>query len=97
MNETERVPRRRRRPPWRPLAAAGLVAVVGTAAILVLNRPEREPAHFMVVAHAPATRQGATADRMADALQRCRALSADAEDQGCRAVWEANRRRFFDH
>jgi len=79
---------------WRTLAIAGAVGVVGFAAVLARHTLVESAAHYAVVEDDTAPSANPR-DALSVELSRCRSLEAGTDDAGCRAAWEANRRRFF--
>lgn len=83
-------PRRR----WRGIAAAGVVAVAGTLAVVALHRPATDDSRYAVMEQeAPPAAQAA--DPLRAELIRCGALPPQSDDRTCRAAWDESRRRFF--
>ena len=79
---------------WRGAAVAGLVAVTGALAVVALHQPASLESRFAVVEPA-AVLTATRSDPLMAELIRCRALPPQADDPGCRAAWDENRRRFF--
>ena len=79
---------------WRTLAIAGAVGVAGFAAVLARHALVEPAAHYAVVEDDTASAVSPP-DAQSVELRRCRSLEPGTDDAGCRAAWEASRRRFF--
>jgi conjugative transfer region protein TrbK len=74
---------------WMRLAAYGLVAAALVLASLHIHRMSTHPVK-------PATPVRAPIDEMLHELEHCRdSGTAAQDDKACIAVWQENRRRFF--
>lgn len=79
---------------WRTLAIAAGLGIAGSAAVLARHAMVEPAAHYAVVEDGTAPSANPQ-DALSVELSRCRSLEPGAGDAGCRAAWEANRRRFF--
>lgn len=79
---------------WRSVAIAAGAATVGLGALIALDGPAPEAAHY-AVGDAPEAAAVTDIDPLRTELARCRSLPADTADARCQAAWEVNRRRFM--